>query len=440
MKALTVLVFNSGSSSLKFGFYLIESSFFEDDTQLALFTETLLNASSPTETFVLKTLFEGAIEIAVNATEKAEKNNFYIKDGFDNTLVSKAIQVANHVDAALTVIRFIASFNTPKPDAIAHRIVHGGPNLRSHCFINDKLVRQLARVTAFAPIHNQAALEIITFTRATFKNLPHVACFDTAFHAQMSDVARTLPIAKELQLLGVMRYGFHGISCESVLAQLQNAEYLPVPNRLIIAHLGSGASVTAVKNGLSVDTSMGLTPSGGVMMATRSGDIDPGILIYLMREKNYTPDAIEALINHQSGLLGVSGLTSDMRLLHTATATNTQAQLAIKLFCYGVAKQIGAMVVALNGLDALIFTGGIGENDALIRHMIVEQLSCFGLSLDSEKNQQKQLVTRHEISFFDASLANANNAITRSAVYVVASQENRQMARHAAKLLHVLPT
>ena len=424
MKAMTILVFNSGSSSLKFSFFRIESSFFDEDINPESFTETLLNESAPAETFQFKTLLGGEIELFNNK----DKNNFYVKDTNNATIYSATIGLANHTEAALHIIRYIAGFETPMPDAIAHRVVHGGPNLLQHCLINDKVMRELALVTAFAPLHNQAALEIIHFTRNTFPSLPQIACFDTTFHAHMPDVAKVLPIAKELQLFGIRRYGFHGLSCESIVSQLNNATHLRVPMRLIIAHLGNGASVTAVKKGQSVDTSMGLTPSGGVMMGTRCGDIDPGVLIYLMREKKYDCDALEALINHQSGLLGVSGLSSDMRVLHAAASKNPNAQLAIELFCYLVAKQIGAMAIALNGIDALVFTGGIGEHDAGVRQKICNQLSCFKIAIDDQKNQLAIVNKIHTISESSASCA----------VYVVASQENAQIAWHAAQLLNAV--
>ena len=329
----------------------------------------------------------------------------------------------------LHIVRYITSFDTPTPHAIAHRVVHGGPNLLQHCFINDKVVRELALTNAFAPLHNQAALEIIQYTRLIFPKLPQIACFDTTFHAQMPDVARLLPIAKELQLLGIKRYGFHGLSCESIVAQLNNAANLRTPKRLVIAHLGNGASVTAVKDGQSIDTSMGLTPTGGVMMGTRCGDIDPGVLIYLMREKKYDCDALDALINHQSGMLGVSGLSSDMRILHEGTATNPNVQLAIEMFCYLVAKQIGAMITALNGIDTLVFTGGIGEHDAAVRQLVCDQLAYLKIILSDEKNNN--VITDHIITISDANSA--------CAVRVIKSQENARIAHHAAILLELFP-
>ena len=425
MKAMTILVFNSGSSSLKFSFYRMESSLFDADIDPESFTETMLNESLPIETFNLHTLLAGEIELLASK----HKPNFYVKDASNLTNHTANIFAANHTDAVLHIIRYMASFETPTPHAIAHRVVHGGPNLLQHCFINDKVVRELAMTSAYAPLHHQAALEIIEYTRLTFPHLPQIACFDTTFHACMPDVAKVLPIAKALYALGIKRYGFHGLSCESIVAQLNNATNLRTPKRLIIAHLGNGASVTAVKNGQSIDTSMGFTPSGGVMMGSRCGDIDPGILIYLMREKKYDCNAIEALINHQSGLLGVSGISSDMRLLHEAAATNPSAQLAIEMFCYSIAKQIGAMITVLNGVDTLVFTGGIGEHDAMVRQLICDQLAYLKIVLNDEINNSDITEVIHTIS-------DANSAC---AVRVINTQENAQIARHAAILLALVP-
>ncbi len=206
-------------------------------------------------------------------------------------------------------------------------------------------MQQLECAAAFAPLHTPAALSVMRFAQEHFPRLPQVACFDTTFHAEMPDVARVLPIPQELQSLGIQRYGFHGLSCESIVHQLG----VNVPGRLIIAHLGNGASVTAVKADKSIDTSMGLTPSGGVIMGTRSGDLDPGILVYLMREEVRRSRA-GTMIDHRSGLMGISAISSDMRRLHDAASENPNARLAIDMFCYSVRKQIAAMIAVLGGI------------------------------------------------------------------------------------------
>jgi acetate kinase len=249
-------------------------------------------------------------------------------------------------------------------------------------------------------------LSVIRFAQEHFPQLPHVACFDTAFHADLPDVARTLPIPRELRSDGIQRYGFHGLSCESIVRQLG----ADLPERLVIAHLGNGASVTAVKRGQSIDTSMGLTPSGGVIMGTRCGDIDPGVLVYLVREKKFDATQLEALVDHRSGLLGISGSDSDMRALHKAAPSNADADLAIRMFCYSVRKQIAAMIASLDGIDLLVFTGGIGEHDANVRTAICGGLSWLGINLNAAQSKRKINIR------------------------TLSSQEDAQIARHTWEL------
>ncbi|MGQ0621171.1 MAG: acetate/propionate family kinase [Panacagrimonas sp.] len=278
------------------------------------------------------------------------------------------------------------------PDGIGHRIVHGGPSLRQHCLIDDAVIQQLEAATAFAPLHVPAALSLMRFAQTQFPGVPQVACFDTQFHAALPDVARVLPISRELQAQGIQRYGFHGLSCESIVRQLGPN----LPRRLVVAHLGNGASITAIRDGRSIDTTMGMTPSGGVMMGTRSGDLDPGVLIHLMREKKFDLAMLEELIDHRSGLLGVSGLASDMRRLHEAAKSNADARLAIEMFCTSVRKQIAAMITVLSGVDLLVFTGGISENDAKVRAAICEGLSWIGhLAVQVLPSQEDEQIARH---------------------------------------------
>lgn len=370
MSALSILALNSGSSSLKFGLYRVDSA-------------------------------------------RAEK------------LLGETVSTAEHPDAMTRVASAIATSGMPPPDAIGHRIVHGGPTLRQHCRIDDGVLQQLQAAASFAPLHTPAALALIRFSQTHFPGIPQVACFDTQFHAGLPDVARVLPIARELLSEGVQRYGFHGLSLESIVRQLGDAlphqSSVQLPERVVIAHLGNGASITAVKAGLSIDTSMGLTPSGGVIMGTRSGDLDPGVLVYLMREKKLDAAGLEALIDQRSGLLGISGLSGDMRRLHEAAASNRDARLAIEMFCYSVRKQVAAMVAVLGGVDMLVFTGGIGENDAQVRAAICSGLAWIGVSVDESRNR---------------SASNpVSNGASRCQVLVLASQEDEQIARHAWALL-----
>jgi acetate kinase len=385
MQALPVsiiLALNCGSSSLKFGLYRASASR----------TELLLTGE------------------AESIGDQAGR--FHARDSRNQALPSDALPIANQRDAIIRIGQLLTDSQMPPPDAIGHRIVHGGPKLRQHCPIDDAVLAQLEAATAFAPLHTPAALSVIRFAQEHFPGLPQLACFDTTFHADLPDVARVLPIPKQWRSEGIQRYGFHGLSCESILHQLAG----DLPDRLIVAHLGNGASVTAVKGGKSIDTSMGLTPSGGVLMGTRSGDLDPGVLIYLMREKLFDASALEDLIDHRSGLLGISGVSSDLRRLHDAASSSADARLAIEMFCYSVRKQIAAMISALGGVDLIVFTGGIGENDGKVRAAICGGLSFAGISLD------------------DAQTSFAGGApgtpASRRSVTVLPSQEDEQIARH----------
>lgn len=410
MNALAILVFNCGSSSLKFSFYRMESSIFDDSTNLPSPTESTLGESVDEETFTLKILLEGAI----NFSEQSA--TLRIEDAEKKTLINQEVAAKQHAEAALRIIEFLAAFSTPKPQVVAHRIVHGGPTLLAHCLITQEVLDVLNNASHFAPLHHRAAMSVIECTQQHFPQVPQIACFDTVFHHNMPALATTLPIPKYLKNEGVRRYGFHGLSCESILFQLfeQNkSENLKVPEKIIIAHLGSGCSVTAIKNGKSVDTSMSFTPTSGMMMATRTGDLDPSVLFYLLR-KNPNIDALEHLINFESGLLGVSGISNDMRVLQTLYDVNDDAKLAVDLFCMQITKEIAGMLTMLNGLDLLVFTGGIGEHDAHTRSLICANLGCFGIALDEESKQQ--------------TISRINPKI---AIQVITSNENAQIARHA---------
>ncbi len=370
MGRLNVLALNSGSSSLKFGLYRVDSA-------------------------------------------GAEK------------LFGESVSTAEHPDTITQVASVLAASGMPPPDAIGHRIVHGGPALRQHCRIDDAVLRQLQAAVAFAPLHTPAALALIRFAQVHFPGVPQVACFDTQFHVGLPDVARVLPIARELLSEGIRRYGFHGLSLESIVRQLGP----DLPERLIIAHLGNGASVTAVNGGRSIDTSMGLTPSGGVIMGTRSGDLDPGVLMYLLREKQFDAARLEELVDHRSGLLGISGVSSDMRRLHEASAPNPDAWLAVTMFCASVRKQIAAMISVLDGVDMLVFTGGIGENDSLVRAEICNGLSWIGVTLDAARNRATSIPS-----------GAIQDDTSRCRVHVLTSLEDEQIARHAWALLAPRPS
>ena len=287
----------------------------------------------------------------------------------------EAIESGEARDGAEIFDRVEAALDGSLPDLVGHRIVHGGPTLFRPVVIDARVITRLDSASAFAPLHVPAALALIADATSRYPGRPQIGCFDTGFHADLPDIAAVLPVPRSLRTRGVRRYGFHGLSCQSILHQLGD----DVPERLIIAHLGSGASVTAVRRGASVDTSMGLTPSGGVVMATRTGDLDPGLLLFLLRDGGLDGAALEELIDRQSGLLGISGLSPDMRQLHGAANMNADAALAVAIFCRSVAKQIAGMLAVLGGAELIVFTGGIGENDALVRGAIRGDLGWAGV-------------------------------------------------------------
>ena len=374
-----VLALNSGSSSLKFGLYRV----------------------GPTKADLLLTGEAEAIG--------EEGSQFHAQDLRTHPPLVEMSPIPTQREAIARIGIFLDESGAPAPVAIGHRVVHGGPKLRQHCLIDGQVMQQLDAASAFAPLHTPVALSVMRFARKRFPVLPQIACFDTTFHIDLPDIARVLPIPREWQSEGIQRYGFHGLSCESILHQLGD----DLPRRLIIAHLGNGASITAIRDGKSIDTSMGMTPSGGLVMGTRSGEIDPGVLIYLMREKNLGAAKLEDVIDHRSGLLGISGVSGDMRRLHEAASTNVDARLAIDLFCYSVRKQIAAMIAVLGGADLIVFTGGIGENDREVRGTICGGLDWAGVFIEDKRD---------------------NLSEPRCQVRVLPSQEDEQIARHTCAL------
>lgn len=304
----------------------------------------------------------------------------------------------------------------PSLDAVGHRIVHGGAHHAAPEIVTPALIADLERLVAFAPLHMPGGIEGIQAVAARHPKLPQVACFDTAFHRGMPARAERFPLPRELWDAGVRRYGFHGISYEYIM-QVLGAE---LPPRLIVAHLGNGASMAALENGRPLDTTMGFTPAGGFMMGTRPGDLDPGVLLYLLERKGYDAAQLSRLVNLESGLLGVSGLSSDVKTLLGARATNADAAEAIEMFCYQIRKAIGAMAAALGGLDLLVFTGGIGEHAAAVRAQVCQGLAHLGLAIDPQRNHSNQ----DTISAADS----------RCRVRVIPTNENLMVARHTAWL------
>ena len=360
--ASQILVLNSGSSSLKFGLYAPGAS---DETPVLTGSADEIGRA------------EGTLRITSAAGDVLLEER-HVLETQEHALGKIAAAVTQHAGQLA---------------GIGHRIVHGGPHLAEHQRITPAVVRRLQQSVHFAPLHIPQSLRLLQLAQKSFPGVSNFACFDTAFHRNLPDVASHLPLPQECFAEGIRRYGFHGLSYESIVHRLANA----LPDRAVLAHLGNGSSVAAVHRGTSIDTSMGLTPTGGVVMSSRSGDLDPGVLVYLARTKSLTPDAMEALLNHQCGLAGLSGGDSDMQsLLSKEAAGDAQAHLAVEAFCISVKKMIGAYAALMGGIDLLVFTGGIGWHSSQIRARICSGLEMFGLAEEQNPPAGKVLAVQAE--------------------------------------------
>jgi len=269
--------------------------------------------------------------------------------------------------------------------AVGHRIVHGGRDFFEPTLMTPNVLKKLKELIPFAPIHQPQSLKAVHLIQKNYPHLPQIACFDTAFHKTQTKLAKLFAIPRHLTKNGIIRYGFHGISYEYISFILPTIIPKIAKKRIIVAHLGSGASLCAMYKGKSVATTMGFSVLDGLMMGTRTGSIDPGILLYLMQEKKYSPKQLEQMLYHKSGLLGVSNIASDVPTL--IASKTIEAKEAIELFCYRAASEIGALVSSICGCDAIIFTGGIGENSASIRENICKRLVWLGCAVDKRKNR-----------------------------------------------------
>jgi len=302
--------------------------------------------------------------------------------------------------------------------AVGHRVVHGGPDHVRPTVVDDRLVADLTAVVPLAPLHVPPALAAIDVLRRRCPDRPQVACFDTAFHQTLPEVAWRLPLPASVTGRELRRYGFHGLSCEYVVGAIGAARL----GRSVVAHLGSGVSLTAVRDGRSVDTTMGLTPAGGVVMATRSGDVDPGVLLYLARHRGFDVDRLEQLVDREAGLRGLTGTSGDMReVLARGDDGDPEAALAVDVFVTRVQMQLGAYAVLLDGLDSLVFTGGIGAASATIRSRICAGLAQLRVTLDEERNAAHAPV-----------VSRAGAPVT---VHVVTTDEELVIARHTRAVL-----
>ncbi|ANY80949.1 acetate kinase [Microvirga ossetica] len=270
--------------------------------------------------------------------------------------------------------------------AIGHRVVHGGATYSGPVLVDETVLQALEALVPLAPLHQPHNLEPIRIVRRRLPGMPQVACFDTAFHQTQSDIATLFALPREMRDRGVRRYGFHGLSYDYIASILKDYDPRLAEGRVIVAHLGNGASLCALRNGRSIATTMGFSALDGLPMGTRCGAVDAGVIFFMLREMKLSPEAAERMLYTKSGLLGVSGLSNDMRVLRTNAATNPDAKRAIELFIYRITREIGSLVAALGGIDGLVFTAGIGENDAATRAEVVDGLAWAGLTLDESAN------------------------------------------------------
>jgi acetate kinase len=385
-----ILAVNGGSSSIKFTLYA-------DDGSL-----------SPRLSGKIERI--GLPDAGLTFTDSANRQQGHLP-----------VQAGGVKEAADFLLDFLQKREGAAPLlAIGHRIVHGLGH-REPVVIDEALLAELATISGYDPDHLPGEIELIRLFGRHDPGLPQVACFDTAFHATLPRVAKLLPLPRRYDQAGLQRYGFHGLSYSYILEELTRISPDIADGAVIMAHLGSGASVAAVREGRSIDTSMGFTPTGGVVMGTRTGDIDPGALWWILQNEKLTPGQLSDLVNHQSGLLGVSGLSSDMQDLLAKESSDVGAAEAIALFCYQIKKHIGAYTAVLGGLDALVFTGGIGEKASMIRSRICAGLEYLGIEPDQRANARNELVI--------------SAAGSRVRVYVIPTNEELMIARAVQNLI-----
>jgi acetate kinase len=325
--------------------------------------------------------------LAINAGSSTVKCALFSFEPQPHSMARETLEAAGS-SRAPAVLAWLNEHTTEASiAAIGHRIVHGGPRYHDPQRITPAVLAELGRLTPFAPNHLPDEIALIEACGRALPDVPQVACFDTAFHTGMPDVARRLPVPGAYEEEGVRRYGFHGLSYAYLVEELGRLTGYPVGNgRVILAHLGNGSSLAAVRGGHSIDTSMSFTPIGGVIMSTRSGDLDPGLVTYIARTGKLTPDQVEDLLSQRSGLLGISGSTADMRTLLDCAPSDPACRLAVAMYCYQIRKCIGAFAAALEGLDTLVFSGGIGEHASAVREEICDGLEFLGVRLDADRN------------------------------------------------------
>jgi acetate kinase len=387
-----ILTINSGSSSIKFGLYRMGRA------------ETVVLSGS-------------VVGIGLGS------GRFYVRDGDGKIIIENRLQPLEHPEALKELVEWLQS--NPGAyhfDTVGHRLVHGGRKFRRSHLITPDLIETLDELMPFAPDHLPHEINAIKVFKHSYPDIKQVACFDTGFHRDMPRVAQIYALPGALWREGVLRYGFHGLSYEYILGELtKEAGGEASKGRLIIAHLGNGASMVAIKGRKSMDTTMGFSPAGGLVMSTRSGDLDPGVILYLLKEKRLGFSAVNRMVNKEGGLLGASGVSPAIKDLLDAEAKNPHAAQAVELFCYQAKKFLGALAAVLGGLDTLIFTGGIGENAPSIRRRICENMEFLGIHLDPGRNDANA-----------PTISGGGNGVT---VRVMKTNEELMIARHTYELL-----
>jgi len=387
-----ILTINGGSSSIKFALFEAGNS--------------------------LRRILEGVIE-RIGLPEAT----FSVKGLNKEDNFSRQVAAPDHTAAVERLMDWIEErIGRDALTAVGHRVVHGGPKYSDPQLITKEMVEELHRLSPFDPEHLPEEILLTGAFHRRFHDLPQVACFDTAFHHDLPRVARLLPIPRRYEAQGVRRYGFHGLSYAFLMGELARlAGTKAAQGRIILAHLGNGASLAAVNNGKSIDTSMALTPTAGIPMSTRSGDLDPGLVWYLARTEKVSAKQFNEMVNFQSGLLGVSETSPDMHDLLEHEAQDERAAEAVALFCYQVKKWIGAFAAALGGLDTLVFAGGIGEKAPLVRARICDGLEFLGIELEEKRNAANEGVI--------------SAAASRVAVRVIHTDEEWMIANTVCRVL-----
>jgi acetate kinase len=384
----------------------------------------IINAGSSSIKFALYRTNESRCLIADMAGQVENiggQPHFTVNDLDDIQILDRllsASETRDHSDAINVILNWLSpSMQSGTLLAVGHRVVHGGQYYSAPVLINSSVLAELETLVPLAPLHQPHNLAAISALLKSMPSTPQVACFDTAFHRTQPALAQCFAIPRRFADEGVRHYGFHGLSYEYIASVLPTHDPTLADARVIVAHLGSGASLCALHNGYSIATTMGFSPLDGLVMGTRCGSIDPGVLLYLMKRHNMDSNALEQLLYYQSGLLGVSGISSDMRTL--LSSDDPHAREAVELFVYRAGREIGSLAAALGGLDALVFTGGIGEHSAVIREKVCRQASWLGLVLDDSANE--------------AAATRISTLNSQVSAWVVPTDENLMIAQHTLR-------